>query len=317
MGLTNYPNGISSFGMPVIPGAGAAIPATTGSVYFVDSVTGNNGNTGADPDHAVASIDTAIGKCTANKGDVIICMPNHAESISSAGAIAADIAGISIIGLGNGDDRPTLTFGTTEAADINFTADGILIRNFKFDLTGIDAVAAALDVDAAYCSIDNCEFLMADTGGQATIGVEVGASSHYFTFTRNKVLSPNAGASHAVRISGVSNNVDCSYNSMDGAFSVAGIATHDGTNEGGVACLRARIVGNEIVNTASGKDGINLGTTAAGFTGIVAENYIGLTGTAGGTLVGKSGATRMFQNFITTLASTQGELLPAADGVAT
>ena len=312
MGITKYPNGVSSFGMPVIPGAEALIPPTSGNVYFVDSVTGSDGNSGADPDNALATIDTAIGKCTANKGDVIICMPNHAEAVASAGAIAADIAGISIIGLGRGDDRPTLTFGTTEAADINFTADNILVRNFKFDLTGIDAVAAALDVDAQYCTIDNCEILMADTGGQATLAVNVGVSSHYFTFKNNKVYAPNAGATHAIT-TGVCRNMDISDNQIVGDFSTGAIQCGDGTT----AILASRFVGNEISNASSGDYGISLGATSVATTGcLIADNYIGITGTTAGTLVGFAGASRCFNNYIVNAASTQGELLPAADGVA-
>ena len=78
MGLTNFPNGISSFGVPVL--GGGAI-TTTGSIFFVDSVTGSNGNSGADSDHPFATIDYAIGKCTANKGDHILVMPGHNEAI--------------------------------------------------------------------------------------------------------------------------------------------------------------------------------------------------------------------------------------------
>lgn len=313
MGLTNYPNGISSFGMPVLGTGSDLIPPTTGNVYFVDSSTGSNGNSGTDADHPFATIDYAIGKCSANKGDVIICMPGHAEAVSSAGAIAADIAGVSIIGLGRGDDRPTLTFGTTEAADINFTADNILVRNFKFDLTGIDAVAAALDVDAAYCTIDNCEILMADTGGQATLAVDVGVSSHYFTFTNNKVYAPEAGATHAIT-TGVCKNMDISDNLFIGAFSTGAIQCGDGTT----AVLASRFVGNEIYNTSSDDYGISLGASTVATAGcFLADNYIGITGTAAGTLVGFSGQSRLFQNFIAGMATTQGELLPAADGLAT
>lgn len=314
MGLTNYPNGISSFGMPVIPGAEAMIPPTTGSVFFVDSTTGSNGNSGTDGDNPFATIDYAIGQCTANKGDVIIVMPNHAEAVASAGAIAADIAGISIIGLGRGDDRPTLTFGTTEAADINFTADNILVRNFKFDLTGIDAVAAALDVDAAYCTIDNCEILMADTGGQATVAVDVGVSSHYFAFTNNHVIAPNDGATAAIQHN-LCNDMTICGNKIFGDFDTGCIVNTDGTNA--TACLRALVTNNYIYNTDTDSAGFSFGASTVGFTGLLADNYIGITGTAAGTLVGFSGQSRLFNNYITSLATTQGELLPAADGIAT
>src|SRR3990167_10072931 len=105
MPLTKFPRGISSFGMPVL--GGGSIPATTGTYYFVDSATGNNTNSGKDPNEAVASIDTAIGLCTASKGDIIIVMPGHAET--TTGEITADVIGITILGLGFGRSRPTIT----------------------------------------------------------------------------------------------------------------------------------------------------------------------------------------------------------------
>ena len=112
MGLTNFPNGITSFGVPVIGGSGL-IPATTGTYFFVSSGTGSNSHSGKNPAEALATIDYAIGKCTDSKGDVIVVMPGHAETISAAGGITADVAGITIIGLGNGGLRPIITFSGT------------------------------------------------------------------------------------------------------------------------------------------------------------------------------------------------------------
>jgi hypothetical protein len=50
MGTTNFPGGVTSFGVPVL-GGGYAVPATTGNYFFVDSNTGSNGNSGKDKDH--------------------------------------------------------------------------------------------------------------------------------------------------------------------------------------------------------------------------------------------------------------------------
>jgi len=63
MGLTQFPNGISSFGIPVI--GGSQIPVTTGTYFFVDD-SGSNANDGLDPDHPVATIEYAFGLCTAD-----------------------------------------------------------------------------------------------------------------------------------------------------------------------------------------------------------------------------------------------------------
>ena len=46
MALTNFPNGISSFGVPVMGGAGGTGLVAFRSVYFVDRTYGNDGNSG-------------------------------------------------------------------------------------------------------------------------------------------------------------------------------------------------------------------------------------------------------------------------------
>src|SRR3990167_2768229 len=117
MGITNFPNGITSFGMPVIGSGGVN---TTGEVFFVSSVIGSDGNEGS-KDRPFATIDYAIGRCTASKASVIFVYPDHAETVS--GTIGMDVAGVRVIGLGVGRNRPTLTFDTTTDV-VDITAAG-------------------------------------------------------------------------------------------------------------------------------------------------------------------------------------------------
>ena len=46
MGLTNFPNGVSSFGVPIL---GGGTIFTTGSIFFVDSTTTAGINNGKSP----------------------------------------------------------------------------------------------------------------------------------------------------------------------------------------------------------------------------------------------------------------------------
>ena len=150
MTITNYPNGISSFGMPLIG-------MTTGNVWFVDD-SGSNGNSGTDKDNPFATIDYAIGRCTANHGDVIIVMPGHTEDIAAAGGIAVDVAGVSIIGLGNGGDRPKITFSET-ASTMTITAAACTLRNLVFSAIRAEVVTAiAISTAGDYTSFESCEF---------------------------------------------------------------------------------------------------------------------------------------------------------------
>lgn len=68
MTLTAYPNGISSFGVPVIGGLGG-LPLT-GTWYFVNPATGLDSNDGLSPQAPLATLYQAHNLMTAGKNDV-------------------------------------------------------------------------------------------------------------------------------------------------------------------------------------------------------------------------------------------------------
>jgi hypothetical protein len=105
---------------------------TTGDRWYVDSGSGTDGaGYGPNPDAPFATIDYAISNCTASQGDIIYVMPGHAENITTATGINCDVIGISIIGLGDGDLIPTVTF-TAAAGSVTISVASVTIRNIKF-----------------------------------------------------------------------------------------------------------------------------------------------------------------------------------------
>lgn len=161
MSITPFPNGVSSFGIPLLPSIGGVL--TTGDVYFVHS-SGSNGNSGTDSDHPFADLDFAVGRCTASKGDVILVMPGHTENISAADDIDVDVAGVSVIGLGSGNLRPTFTY-TNALGEFVVGASNVRISNMIFNAS-VTTVPFAIDVedDCTGAIIDHCRFGV-DTGG--------------------------------------------------------------------------------------------------------------------------------------------------------
>ena len=71
MGLTNFPNGITSYGVPITGGNRFASPWATH--YFVDGTDGSDDNNGKTPEEAFATIQKAV--TTATGGDVIYIRP--------------------------------------------------------------------------------------------------------------------------------------------------------------------------------------------------------------------------------------------------
>jgi hypothetical protein len=98
------------------------------------------------------TITDAISACTANAGDVIYVAADYTETRTSA--ITVNKAGVSIIGLGSGQLRPTITGnGTIDA--INVTAANVTIENLRFAAPGTDDQTSDINVAAAGCTIRN------------------------------------------------------------------------------------------------------------------------------------------------------------------
>ena len=144
MGLTNHPEGLTSFGVPLI-GSGPTIPVTTGEYFWVDSGSVN-------PIYGTfkgpfATVKDAVTKCVANRSDVIIIGPGHAETISSATSLALNKAGVHIVGLGSGSLRPTLTFSAT-ASILNVSAANVTLENVLI-VGAIDNIVTGFALSAA------------------------------------------------------------------------------------------------------------------------------------------------------------------------
>lgn len=155
MSLTAFPNGISSFGFPLI-GAGPII--STGSVWFVCSVTGiDSSGRGTDPARPFATIDFAVGQCGSAKGDIIFVMPGHIETISAASSLALDVVGITVVGIGSGAQRPTINYTTAIGASVTISAAGVRVLNMLFTCS-FDAITAGVVISAADVVLQNCEF---------------------------------------------------------------------------------------------------------------------------------------------------------------
>lgn len=142
-----FHNGLLVDNAPVSPGFG-------GKVFWV----GNNatllvGESGASDSNdgsflkPFSTLDYAIGRCAANRGDIIYVRPNHTTTASAADAVDVDVAGVSIIGLGNGSNRPRIDY-TAAAGELVIGADNVLVQNFNLHANVTD-VLKAIDIEAS------------------------------------------------------------------------------------------------------------------------------------------------------------------------
>lgn len=270
---------------------------TTGNNLFVHSGTGvDSVGGGQNPDAPLATLDYAIGLCTASQGDTIYVMPGHAETIAATDGFDADVAGIRIIGLGWGALRPTFNF-TATASQVNIGAHNVTIENLRF-VAGVSAVVAAVQVEGKTDAIfRNCEWDWGrTTGWDLIIGLELEAGSHRAIVENCRFLAEPAvaGAAAAVQLTGASHNVTVKECELMGDYSTA--------------CLNAittlsqhlLFLWNIVHNTDAGEPYLEVIT---GTTGVIAYT----SGQAGGATVAANAvadAMSHVQNFVTNTTGT-------------
>lgn len=137
----------------------------SGYVWYVDSDQAHSGN-GKTWDGALVTLQEAIDFSVDDRGDTIYVAPGHAYSIISDGLIDLNKRGVTVKGMGNGDNRPTFTVSTALDADMHITADDCTLENLIF-VNGKDNLEFMLTITANDVTISNCDF----TDGTATSGL--------------------------------------------------------------------------------------------------------------------------------------------------
>jgi len=151
---------------------------TTGARIFVHSGTGTDAaGYGTGPDKPVATLDYAIGLCTASKGDVVYLMPGHAEALIAAATLTMDVIGVQVIGLGTGRLKPQISITTATTATWNVTAANCLIKNVDIISNFLD-IAAAMTVGTAAdgLTLDEVNFYDTSVILGSLIGISVAAT---------------------------------------------------------------------------------------------------------------------------------------------
>lgn len=283
-----------------------------GSIFFVDSTSTTKSDAsgyGLSPDAPFATIDYAIGNCTANKGDLIYVMPGHAESISGVAAIACDVAGISIIGLGNRNLRPTVTWHTT-ATTATVSAANITIRNIRC-ATDVDAVVSMWNVTGAGATFEAVDFV--ETAACAALQFIITTAAADDLTIRNCRWVQTATAATALQqwilLVGTDRlKVDNNYASLKG-YATANPA--NGVLVGSTtAALDVEITNNRFETTNStGAVPISL---LAASTGLVSNNFVASAKTA---IAGSIGLASCYgsNNYAAHVVNKNGLLEPVVD----
>ncbi len=175
MSLTNFPQGISSFGVPVF---GGMFPFS-GKYIFVKPYSGLNGNDGLGPDTAVKTLTKALALATANKNDVVFLIAESNTAASTFDMMTAALDwnkdAVHIFGvcaedfIGQRAGLRMATSTTTVTDMFTVSANNCLIANiqiFQGDYTLASGSPRALVVSGDRNKFINCHISGAgDTGG--------------------------------------------------------------------------------------------------------------------------------------------------------
>lgn len=267
-----------------------------GNVYWVGSaVTGASDSSGygQNPDAPFATVDYAISQCTASKGDVIYVLPGHAETGSTEDQelFDLDVAGVSVIGLGQGALRPTFTL-TDDGATIVMGAANCRISNIRL-IGNVTDLAKGLEIEAAATDwrVDHCYFADSATNKDLLISVAVEADADRGVFEDNHlVITVGGEATAAVDFAGgcdglvMRNNIMVGdWKNANGAIDLhgaasAGILVHDNfivnadASVGVCMDIHASTTGGVFRNFVAGSKG-NTETIAGGEACHFGENY--------------------------------------------
>lgn len=154
-----FPQGVTIKGVPLtVTNPGRVFWVSNASTLVTGDLGGSNGNPGTfqKPYGTIAYASTVA---SANRGDIIVVKPGHAETITAAGGIAIAKAGVAYIGLGYGSMRPKITWGTANTATLTVSADNVSFTNFQF-IANFLSIATAFSLSTAKnFTLQNCSFV--------------------------------------------------------------------------------------------------------------------------------------------------------------
>lgn len=310
-----FPQGITIRGVPITQ-------SHPGKVFWVSNATtllsgqkgGSDGNKGTF-DAPFGTIDYAIGQCTANRGDIIFVKPGHAETLSAAGAIAADVAGVAIIGLGTGSLRPTLTLDTATTTTINVSAANVSFKNLILTANFADIVSFFTLTTAKFLTLEDCQFKATATNMNSLYVVDTDATTANadgLAIINCRWIEPDTATVGWVKADGTNDNWR-----FNGNFSNLGVNNNKSliTVATGKVITNLELGANKTIrlNTDTATGALLFGTDGSTNSGIVYDNYSQHADTAAELIVTASSGLSLFQNYSSGVNGNSGYVIATID----
>lgn len=318
MSFSNYPNGFANGltvrGMPIVQ-------AQPGNVFWVNNsstladggISGSNGNKGT-YQQPFATIDYAVSRCKAGRGDIVMVMPGHQETISSATALGIDVAGVAVIGLGVGSSRPKIIFDTAVTTTIAVSAANVTIKNLVFSANFAD-INEAFTPTARNIVFEDCEFTQEATNMNFLSLADTSTTDNQadgLSFIRCRWVEPDTATLAVASLDG-----DIDRFTVEDCYFHLGVNSNDlpiyGISAAGKDTTNVRILRNIAIRLNDANPLFLTNNTTTANTGVIAHNITRHLDTAGELLV-TAGTNILFSdNRSSAVADASGFLVPAAD----
>ena len=286
---------------------------STGPVLYVCSVTGTDGaGAGQHPDTPYDSLDYAVNQLTtakhANNGTTIFILPGHTEDVTAASDIEVDIAGVSIIGLGQGASRPTFTWSATGSTWL-ISAASTYLCNIRCTCS-VDEVVKLFSVTGANCTFDAVDYVETATF-QAIQFLLTTTGADDITIKNCEHYQLTQAASAQLWICLVGNDrakvIDNKFHLKLADQATSAVITNITTLCSGVLIAR-----NQINMTGYSANLVSAILLLSTTTGNVSDNRIG-TDTAANTTINVAAGCYSFWNLCTNVADNSGIVDPVVD----
>jgi hypothetical protein len=326
MPIANYEGGFSDGitirGVPVtLTHPGKVFWVSNSTVQLPNQKAGSDSNKGSF-NEPFATIDYAVGRCTAGRGDIIMVKPGHAENVSAAAGIALDVAGIAVIGLGIGSSRPTITLDTANTATITVAANNVSVKNILFKANFLNIATCFNIVNAQVANdftVDGCEFRDNSVILNFVACVKVGTTANIadgLTLVNNRVhaailTTVPANQTFLVTAS-IIDRLNVSKNIVIYPKDLADTATLIAA--GALDLTNAVVDGNYTFRPATSSTGHLISSSSTACSGFIANNYVHHLDATAGLIIPTGTKFSFFNNYsmVTGAADKSALINPAA-----
>ena len=318
MGLTKFPNGVSSFGLPVYGSVQPNGSPLVQTVLFVDTVNGVDAGSGTSPTAPYATLSYALTQIPSTglgTYATIYIMQGSTITISSATSLPITTANVQIVGMGYGNERPLFDFTTANTATIAVSADNVSFQNCRFQGNFLSIAAAFTLTTAKYftlignlfydaSSVLNFLNIVKSTGAANTIDGLTCISNQWNGLGTTSVNSFILTANDINNATVNQNEIILARTATAAILMTvtAGVLTN-------LTCSGNSCISQQTADTGGALISVG-GLTSTGF---VSWNVVCDLTTATDVLVTTTSGLRFFNNYKTGVVGASGFLLPAAD----